>query len=376
MCSRASLLSMLLLLLLFAIPNNAYRIHRRGDTVGYYMDWSNGRWLPNMDRLNLLMVGEKEPDGSQRPVQFAEILNKNRVEGDHHTLYDVYDLEAAFGLAPGSTRSDARRLGLERDWFRATSAAFANLCSGLDPIWSQAIWATDELPALIAHGRISGIVEVRPTDIGRAHEGGVTSVFSIPTQPYRGGQPPGVTPPRDTDIGGLNGSSNAQVPMLDTLEAMGGLDVAGPYYEPLDPTDWTGRPCAFLSTVHSDGKDLDCVEGPTGPSVTYCTRGTRGEPPTGGMTGPDANAGLPNTAALNLVSGEATVEGNQAFTASSALEDNDSGSSSSFDKWVATILGLLSENLVLTLLVAGFTISLFLRRRQSHRWHFRTHHVP
>ncbi|KAH8799203.1 hypothetical protein DL96DRAFT_1687902 [Flagelloscypha sp. PMI_526] len=490
------------ILSLLALPSDALRIHRRGDPVGFFMDWTSGRWIPKMDRMNLLMVGDKEPDGSRkirkncifyvnqknvdptdpnyakhRALQFAEMMNRNRVGSDHHTLYDVYDLEAAFGVAPGTTRQDAINRNIERPWFQATSAAFANLCTGLvylvvepEDIWDGAIWVTDELPALLAGGRITEIVEVRPEDIGRAYDGGSMSVYTIPTIPYRGGQPPGSTPQRDPDRGVVNGTDKFQLPMIDKLVAMGDLDVSGDNTPPpLDPTDWTGGVCpgsSFavldggsaspdtamywvvdtkcqpkgrsdpgkicesplmtcdgaapcppdcqqgrpdISVIHIDGKDYSCVAGPTGPRTEYCARGTRGnlkkpavfccgqvesEPPTGsgdptggsggpttgGPTGGPTTGGDPqnsdtstssasdiapndNAAAALLSSGAATMNGDNVL-ASGALE-GDVSSSSSFDKWIPTILGLLSGNIALTLLVAGLAISAFIRRRQS-----------
>ncbi|KAH8813378.1 hypothetical protein DL96DRAFT_1758744 [Flagelloscypha sp. PMI_526] len=458
---KSPLLFLSSLVLIFVLGNrcDALRLHRRGDPVGYFMDWTDGRWHPKMDRVNLLMVGEKEPDGSRkvrkncifyvnqknvdpsdpnyaknRALQFAEMMNLNAVGSDHHTLYDVYDLEAAFGLAPGSTRQDAIDRNLERPWFEATSAAFAQLCSGLvylvvepEDIWDGAIWVTHELPAILNTGLVTEIVEVRPEDIGRAYEGGATSVYSIPMIPYRGGQPNGSTPPRDPDRQ-LKGAEKTQIPMVNTLAGMDNLDVSGDNTPPsLDPpSDWSGSVCAGysyaildgglafnddqdsaiscqpqnrtdpyhicdsplftcdgaaacppecepgspdISAIHISGQDFDCTFGPTGPNIGYCGRGPVSQC---GAEGPNSSAPSNDNAPINNATSGAAVLSNSASTTddstlsvSGALEGESSPASSSFDKWAPAIVGLLSGNMFLTLLLAAFTIFTCFRRRQA-----------
>ncbi|KAH8827555.1 hypothetical protein DL96DRAFT_1101592 [Flagelloscypha sp. PMI_526] len=224
-----------LLVFLLALPRtNASRVPHRRSGVGYYMSFSEGAglWLPNMGAMNELMVGDKDGDGGRKPrrncifyvnqrppmterdpnwakeraKQFAQLMNLAQAGSDHHTLYDVFDLEAAFNPATAGPMADALESGLKRPWFEATSAGYAHLCEGTvylvceeEEIWNQAIWMTHERDALWNSGRITRVVEIRPADIGRVYDGGGSSVSQIPHHPYRGGQPPGATPPRDID---------------------------------------------------------------------------------------------------------------------------------------------------------------------------------
>ncbi|KAJ7869984.1 hypothetical protein B0H13DRAFT_1049505 [Mycena leptocephala] len=94
-----------------------------------------------------------------------------------------------------------------RNWFEDTSAAFARLCNGklylivdAEPadIWSGSIWLTHEYPAIVQTGTVTQITEIRPEDVGTAVANNGNTRY-IRHYPYRGGQPPGATPPRDDD---------------------------------------------------------------------------------------------------------------------------------------------------------------------------------
>ncbi|KAH8827554.1 hypothetical protein DL96DRAFT_1599445 [Flagelloscypha sp. PMI_526] len=223
----------------------------------------SGLWMPNMGAMNELMVGDKDGDGNRRPrrncifyvnqrppttssdpnwakeraKQFAQLMNLAQAGSDYHTLYDVFDLEEAFNPATAGPMADAMEAGLTRPWFQATSAGYANLCEGTvylvveeEEIWDQAIWMTHERDALWNSGRITQVVEIRPADIGRVYDGGGASLSQIPHHPYRGGQPPGATPPRDIDTSevpaGIKADPN-QDPNKKALDAIGNPDVSG-----------------------------------------------------------------------------------------------------------------------------------------------------
>ncbi|KAJ7926889.1 hypothetical protein B0H13DRAFT_1972146 [Mycena leptocephala] len=95
-----------------------------------------------------------------------------------------------------------------RDWFSLTSAEYARLClanSGSSSrrslqmfIWAGSIWRTHEARAVNETGAVTQIVEIRPSEIGLAV---AKADFRISVDKLRLGypQPPGATPPRDTD---------------------------------------------------------------------------------------------------------------------------------------------------------------------------------
>ncbi|KAE9399239.1 hypothetical protein BT96DRAFT_994199 [Gymnopus androsaceus JB14] len=129
-----------------------------------------------------------------RAVQFTELMNDetNNILG-FHTIYDIYDSSKAFDEHSGPMY-EATVSGNLRNWFRLTSAQFAYFCAGLvylvieeAQIFDDSIWVTHELPALWDNPAITQIIEIRPTDIGRAVADRTTI---IPYYPYRGGLPP------------------------------------------------------------------------------------------------------------------------------------------------------------------------------------------
>ncbi|KAJ6556359.1 pectate lyase superfamily protein-domain-containing protein [Mycena capillaripes] len=140
-----------------------------------------------------------------RAIQFAALMNAANPGGDYHTLYDVYDNARAFTDTEDPMRS-ANQGGNRRNWFRVTSAQYARLCEGRlyliveeqpAQIWSDSIWVTHEYPAVVETRAVTQIIEIRPSEVGRALE--QDSIRYIPHYPYRGPQPPGATPPRDGD---------------------------------------------------------------------------------------------------------------------------------------------------------------------------------
>ena len=103
-------------------------------------------------------------------------------------LDDIYDSSKAFDEHSGPMY-EANVSGNLRNWFRLTSAQFAYFCAGLvylvieeAQIFDDSIWVTHELPALWDNPAITQIIEIRPTDIGRAVADRTTI---IPYYPYR-----------------------------------------------------------------------------------------------------------------------------------------------------------------------------------------------
>ncbi|KAF7337109.1 Glucan endo-alpha-glucosidase agn1 [Mycena venus] len=158
--------------------------------------------------VNQRDVDPEDPNyAKSRAVQFADLMNAAMNGGDHHTLYDVYDSALAFSYTNGPMPS-ALMAGELRKWFQVTSAAAGGGKSSyiimpmpipqltFSQIWDQSIWITDEWPELMRNPLVTQVVEVRPQDIGAAvaHNGDIRFIMEIP---YRGGQPPGATPPRD-----------------------------------------------------------------------------------------------------------------------------------------------------------------------------------
>ncbi|KAH8823922.1 hypothetical protein DL96DRAFT_1742199 [Flagelloscypha sp. PMI_526] len=378
------------------------------------MDWTDGCWRPNLDTLAFIMLGTSGalllPDTAP-PVRSNCVFHVNqkkirpqrpelrqKVGSDHHTLYDAYDLEAAFGLASGSTRQDAVDLNLERERFRATSAAFASLFSGpvylvVDPdeIWDGAIWVTDELPALLATGQITEIVEFRPEDIRRAYEGGSISVSSIPMVPYRGGQPNGSTPPRNPDLQQVVTSDWNVCPghsytVLDSGETSKGDQASTFLKHTLErKKDWLVN--ANCPPQEGNGRTepgqicesplMTCDGSATCPPE--CERGSpvliaqldpldrmldiAGADQCGESQQPQQQAGgdfQSNGSQANVAGGAATL------SISGAVED--SGSLSHFSQWIPIILGLLSGNMLLTLILAGFAILDCIRGIQTRKY--------
>ncbi|KAJ7079288.1 pectin lyase fold/virulence factor [Mycena belliarum] len=176
-----------------------------------------------------LMVGDLDGDGNRKPrqncifyvnqqnvdpddpnyaknraIQFADLMNAQNPGGDYHTLYDVYDTAAAFSYTDNPMMS-AFSSGNLRNWFEDTSQSFAEHCSGhiylivdAEPqeIWPGSIWITHEWPAIQESGLATQVTEIRPEDVGRAVADNGRTRY-IRNYPYRGGQPPGATPPRD-----------------------------------------------------------------------------------------------------------------------------------------------------------------------------------
>ncbi|KAJ7258468.1 hypothetical protein C8J57DRAFT_1720663 [Mycena rebaudengoi] len=172
------------------------------------MDPNGGGRLPQQNcvfYVNQQGVDPTDPTYARtRAIQFAALMNAANPGGDYHTLYDVYDNAKAFTDTEDPMLS-ANLGGNRRNWFRITSAAYARLCTGrlyliveeqLWEIWHDSIWVTHEYPAVIATGTVTQIIEIRPSEVGRALQ---NSIRYIPHYPYRGNQPPGATPPRDGD---------------------------------------------------------------------------------------------------------------------------------------------------------------------------------
>ncbi|KAJ7207750.1 hypothetical protein C8J57DRAFT_1734138 [Mycena rebaudengoi] len=160
--------------------------------------------------VNQQGVDPEDPNYARtRAIHFAALMNAANPGGDYHTLYDVYDNARAFTDTEDPMRS-ANTGGNRRDWFRLTSAQYARLCTGRlyliveeQPrestlqIWHDSIWVTHEYPAVVETGAVTQIIEIRPSEVGRALQ--QNSIRYIPHYPYRGNQPPGATPPRDGD---------------------------------------------------------------------------------------------------------------------------------------------------------------------------------
>jgi hypothetical protein len=112
-------------------------------------------------------------DGKEAAIKYAANMNVLHPGEDYHTLYDVYDSNAAFAwnVGPLAEAVAAKKM---RPWFQLTSKQFALLCIGKvwlvvgpqQQIWDGAIWLTDEYPALVSlNGAAGPIVEVDPNEI-------------------------------------------------------------------------------------------------------------------------------------------------------------------------------------------------------------------
>ncbi|KAJ7225020.1 pectate lyase superfamily protein-domain-containing protein [Mycena rebaudengoi] len=187
----------------------------------------NGNRLPRQNcvfYVNQQGVDPEDPNYARtRAIQFAALMNAANPGGDYHTLCefcrnfcgwlltarsgedDVYDNARAFTDTEDPMRS-ANTGGNRRNWFRLTSAQYARLCTGRlyliveeqpREIWHDSIWVTHEYPAVVETGAVTQIIEIRPSEVGRALQ--QNSIRYIPHYPYRGNQPPGATPPRDGD---------------------------------------------------------------------------------------------------------------------------------------------------------------------------------
>ncbi|KAJ7441930.1 hypothetical protein B0H11DRAFT_2348774 [Mycena galericulata] len=192
--------------------------------------------------VNQKDVDPEDPNyAKNRAVQFADLMNDALSGSDFHTLYDVYDSASAFSYTSDPMAS-ALSSGNLRNWFEDTSAAYADLCLGTvyliveaepQQIWPQSIWLTHELPAIINGGLVTQIVEIRPEDVGTAANGGAGGTRYIRHYPYRGGQPPGATPPRDGDTSVVPG--NVTININAANAAVDGIvDVPGdfsPFFE-------------------------------------------------------------------------------------------------------------------------------------------------
>ncbi|KAJ6557609.1 pectate lyase superfamily protein-domain-containing protein [Mycena capillaripes] len=153
--------------------------------------------------VNQQNVQADDPNyAKNRAVQFADLMNTANLNGDY--VHDVYDTAAAFSYTDNPMAS-AWMQGELRPWFRVTSAEYARLCEGTvylvverepEQIWDESIWETDEWPAIRDSGLVTQVVEIRPGDIGFAVNNNGNTRY-IMYYPYRGGQPPGATPPRD-----------------------------------------------------------------------------------------------------------------------------------------------------------------------------------
>ncbi|KAH8810329.1 hypothetical protein DL96DRAFT_1821419 [Flagelloscypha sp. PMI_526] len=168
--------------------------------------------------------------GTNRALQLRSLLEAELARrGDPHpeswTLYQAYDCPDAFGIIdeannldyPSDIRRAALSLNEERDWFRHTSAAFAEMVQGTvylvveegeDAIGSDSIWRTHELPAIIRSQEVDEILEVRPANIGEALEGsrplvllGYRDPDAIRRQPTHGEPIPPVTTPEPVPPG-------------------------------------------------------------------------------------------------------------------------------------------------------------------------------
>ncbi|KAF7354389.1 Glucan 1,3-beta-glucosidase [Mycena venus] len=156
--------------------------------------------------VNQKNVTENDPNyAKNRAIEFARLMNAQNPARDFHTLYDVYNNAEAFSWTEGPMFS-ANRDDHLRDWFSLTSAEYAKLCFGKlwlvveeypRDIWAKSIWMTHEARAVNETRMVTQIVEIRPSEIGLA-----VAEFDfrfIDEYNYRYPQPPGATPPRDTD---------------------------------------------------------------------------------------------------------------------------------------------------------------------------------
>ncbi|KAH8823954.1 hypothetical protein DL96DRAFT_242767 [Flagelloscypha sp. PMI_526] len=153
--------------------------------------------------------------GTNRALQLRSIIEAQLRRGDPNaeswTLYQAYDCRTAFGIVttdsdfPSDIRRAALSLNEERDWFRQTSAAFAEMVTetvflvveeGSNAIGSDSIWATHELPAIQAARQVNMIWEVRPANIGGVLDG--TQPLTL--IPYR--DPNAIGSPTTTEPGG------------------------------------------------------------------------------------------------------------------------------------------------------------------------------
>ncbi|KAH8798035.1 hypothetical protein DL96DRAFT_1720675 [Flagelloscypha sp. PMI_526] len=161
-----------------------------------YMWQANRRYPNSVFYVNQRRINGMDNDnpnwGTTRALQLREILERQlgrwNPDAESWTLYQAYDTREAFGLTNTETNrdtpSDIRRaalsLGQERDWFRWTSAAFAEMATGdvflvveedHDAIGSDSIWATHELPAIQRSEGVERILEVRPANVGEVLAG-------------------------------------------------------------------------------------------------------------------------------------------------------------------------------------------------------------
>ncbi|KAJ7919454.1 hypothetical protein B0H13DRAFT_2320436 [Mycena leptocephala] len=184
--------------------------------------------------VNQKDVDENDPNyAKNRAVQFADLMNAANPGSDYHTLYDVYDSAEAFNYGDEPMLS-ALSSGNLRNWFEITSGAYADLCEGTlylvveaepQDIWPQSIWLTHEWPAIQASRQVTQVTEIRPEDVGQAvaHNGNTRYIRHYP---YRGGQPPGATPPRDDDSSEIPGNINID-PNASNQKFAGIVDVSG-----------------------------------------------------------------------------------------------------------------------------------------------------
>ncbi|KAJ7653050.1 pectate lyase superfamily protein-domain-containing protein [Mycena rosella] len=185
--------------------------------------------------VNQRDVDPEDPNyAKNRAIEFAALMNAQNPGSDYHTLYDVYDTAAAFSYTENPMAS-AWTGGNLRTWFQDTSQAFAELCSGHlylivdaepEEIWDQSIWITHEWPAVVATGLVTQVTEIRPEDVGRAVADNGRTRF-IRFYPYRGGQPPGATPPRDGDQGEIDSCVSVDPDVVD--QWAGVVDVSGDF---------------------------------------------------------------------------------------------------------------------------------------------------
>ncbi|KAH8809538.1 hypothetical protein DL96DRAFT_1762161 [Flagelloscypha sp. PMI_526] len=162
--------------------------------------WTPNRRYPNsVFYVNQPRVNGMDNDnpnwGTTRALQLRQLLQEQRRqrEPNAEALMDIvsiadqaYDTREAFGLTdrntdtPSEIRRAALSLNQERDWFRWTSAAFAEMVTGdvflvveegNNAIGTDSIWATHELPAIQRSEEVTRIFEVRPANVGEVLAG-------------------------------------------------------------------------------------------------------------------------------------------------------------------------------------------------------------
>ncbi|KAJ7466489.1 hypothetical protein FB451DRAFT_1178633 [Mycena latifolia] len=112
-----------------------------------------------------------------------------------------------YALDPDEISTDLMRdvNDTDPDYAKSRAIQFENLKNAQFPgsdfvlipsTWDQTIWITHEWPAILASNVVTQVTEIRLEDVGAAVADNGRTRF-IRFHPYRGGQPPGATPPRD-----------------------------------------------------------------------------------------------------------------------------------------------------------------------------------